>query len=167
MKVIINQTTYDNVLWDENTLTMETSMTLAQIESAFIPSQSVDIIVKEGTEEIARYYNKGISSITVSGDNPRTVVVVFDVTQISENAETEIRESLEDSDGAILELAEMVSEISETMETIEHFNDRAGQIEHDLQVINRAIQSILERIDKLEPHDIVSESTEEEEENND
>ena len=112
MKVSINGTTYENASWSENTLSMETNMSLAEIEAAFIPGLNVDIIVTEGEEEIARYYNKGLTSIKVEGNDPRRVDAVFDVTQINENAETEIRESLEDSDGAIMDLAEIVSDLS-------------------------------------------------------
>ena len=113
MNIKINNTTYEDVQWNENGFSMETALTLAEIESAFTPDAEANIIVSDGDQEIARYYNKGIESITVSGSDPRTVTVQFNLTQIAVNAETEIREGLEDSDGAIMELAEIVGSLSE------------------------------------------------------
>lgn len=113
MKVIINNQEYDDVNWFGNGFEMETEMTLAEIEAAFVPGVSSNIIVLDGSQEIARYYNKGLESITVREGDSRFVTVIFNVTQITENAETEIRESLEDSDGAIGELAFMVSDLAE------------------------------------------------------
>lgn len=112
MKVIINEVVYDNVKWENSGFTMETNMTLAQIEEAFVPGTNKNIIVEENDQEIARYYNKGLTSIEVFSSSPRTIRVNFDLTQIDENAETRIISSLEDSDGAIVELAEIVSELS-------------------------------------------------------
>lgn len=114
MKVIINGVAYENVTWNGNGFFMETEMTLAEIEEAFTPGGNANIIVEEGSQEIARYYNKGIDRIVVSGNNPRTVSVQFNLTQISTNAETEIRESLEYSDEAIVELAQLFSTFAES-----------------------------------------------------
>lgn len=113
MKVIINGATYNDVTWKEKGFTMQTDMTLSEIADAFVPGTNTDIIVMDGTQEIARYYNKGLESIQVTGNNPRLVTVMFDLTQISGNAETEIRESMEYSDEAITELAEMIAGIEE------------------------------------------------------
>lgn len=112
MKVIINGITYDSITWEDSGFTMETDMTLSQIEAAFIPGTDTNIIVEEDEQEIARYYNKGLTSIEVTSASPRIVRVKFDLTQISENAEERITSSLEDSDGAIIELAEIVSDLS-------------------------------------------------------
>lgn len=114
MKVTINGTTYNDVTWESNGFSMETDMTLAEIDEAFTPGANADIIVEEGTQEIARYYNKGLDQITVTGNDPRTVSVQFNLTQISTNAETEIRESLEYSDEAIIELAQLFSTFAES-----------------------------------------------------
>lgn len=113
MKVTINGVTYNDVTWVEKGFTMQTDMTLSEIADAFVPGTNTDIIVMDGAQEIARYYNKGLESIQVTGNNPRLVTVMFDLTQISGNAETEIRESMEYSDEAITELAEMVARITE------------------------------------------------------
>lgn len=113
MKILINGTQYNGITWMGDGFLMETDLTLAQIEEAFMPDSEASITVSDGEQEVARYYNKGIKSITVSGSDPRTVTVLFNLTQIAANAETEIRESMEDSDGAILELAEIVGELSE------------------------------------------------------
>ena len=113
MNVKINNVLYEGVQWVYDTMTFETEMTLAEIEQAFTPGANADIIVSEGNEDIARYYNKGLESITVSWTEPRIVAVKFNVTQISENAETEIHGEIEDSDGAIVELAEIVGNMSE------------------------------------------------------
>ena len=113
MRIIINNTTYENVSWNGNGFSMQTEMTLAEAESAFVPGTDTNIIVYDGEEEIARYYNKGISSLMVSGSDPRIVTVIFDLTQITANAETEIRSDLDDTDGAIIELAEIIGELSE------------------------------------------------------
>ena len=113
MNVSINGTTYQNVEWTGAAMTMETDMTFAEIESAFVPGVDTNITVYDGSQEIARYYNKGIESILVSGLEPRIVTVAFNLTQIDAGAEAEIRTSIEDSDGAIEELAEIISDLSE------------------------------------------------------
>ena len=51
--------------------------------------------------------------MTVSGTNPRVITVMFNLTQITEEAEAEIRTSIEDSDGAIEELAAIVGELAD------------------------------------------------------
>lgn len=109
MKVTINGITYNDVVWNFNTLSFETDMTLAELDSALRPGVNAEIIVEEGSLEIARYYNKGIERLLVTGNEPRKVDVVFNLTQISANAETEIRENMEYSDEAIAELAQLFS----------------------------------------------------------
>ena len=131
MKVKINSTTYENVQWSGRSVIMETEMTLAEIESAFVPGTSSDLIVYDGDQEVARYYNKGIESIIVRGSNPRTVEVEFDITQITPNAETEIRENIEDSDGAIEELAAMVAELSDL-----NMDEMAAELQSHQETIN-------------------------------
>jgi hypothetical protein len=113
MKAIVNNVPYENIQWDNGVMSFETDMTFSEIESAFIPGEEATITIYDGEQEIAKYFNKGISSITVSGNDPRTVSVNFDITQISANAETEIRATIEDTDGAIEELAAFVSDFSE------------------------------------------------------
>ena len=157
MKVKINGIVYDDIRWDGSGFSMETAMSLGEIEAAFSPDLNATIELFDGEVEIGKWYNKGIDSITVSGSGSRIVTVVFNLTQISENAEAEIRDSLDDSDGAIMELAEMVSEMQETMATIKAFNARAAEIEYQIQGIHRSIQSILERLDALEPHNVSNE----------
>jgi len=112
VNVEINGILYEDVAWEEKVMTMETEMPLDEIERAFTPGETTDITVYDGGQKIAKYFNKGIDSIRVYGD-PRTVEVVFNLTQIAKNAETEIRENLDTSDGAIVELAEIIGEMSE------------------------------------------------------
>lgn len=112
MIITINGTSYEG-LWGSNTLTLETDMPLSELEAAFVPGENAEITVADGEHDIAHYYNKGLESMTVNNTIPRQVIVVFDVSKISEDVETEIRNALEDSDGAIVELAEIVSELSE------------------------------------------------------
>lgn len=115
MKITFNGHTYDDIQWAGNRLTMETEMTLAQIEEVFTPGSEVQqLVISEGDSEVAKYYNKGIDSLQVTGSNPRTVVVDFDLTQIDSGAESEIRESMEYSDEAIEELAGIVAALAES-----------------------------------------------------
>lgn len=51
MKVIINGVTYDSTTWEDSDFTMETDMTLAQIEAASIPGTNTNIIVEEDKQE--------------------------------------------------------------------------------------------------------------------
>ena len=111
MNIKINGITYESATWNGTVMEFETNMTLAEIESSFTPTSGYDIEVYDGEREIAKYINKGIESMTVTGAEPRTVTVQFNVTQITETAEAEIRESIDDSDGAIAELAEIVAAI--------------------------------------------------------
>lgn len=115
MKISFNGHTYDNIGWSNNTLTMETDMTLAQIEDVFAPGVTLlQIVISEGDDEVARYYNKSIDSLRVTASSPRTVEVVFNLTQIDSGAESEIRESMEYSDEAIEELAAIVAALAES-----------------------------------------------------
>ena len=113
MQITINNKLYENITWHDNGFSMESDMTLAEAENAFTPGTESDIVVLDGEQEIARYYNKGISSLTVSGSDPRVITVEFDLTQITANAETEIRSDLDNTDGAVIELAEIIGELSE------------------------------------------------------
>lgn len=131
MKVKINNTMYENVQWTGASMIMETEMSLSEIESAFTPGASSDLIVYDGDQEVARFYNKGLESIIVRGSNPRTVEVAFDITQITPNAETEIRENIEDSDGAIEELAAMVAELSDL-----GMDEMAAELQSHQETIN-------------------------------
>ena len=113
MNVTVNGTTYQNVEWTGSAMVLQTEMTLSEIEAAFVPGANTNIIVAEGNQEVARYYNKGIDSIMLAGEEPRMVTVAFNLTQIDAGAEADIRTSIEDSDGAIEELAAIISDLSE------------------------------------------------------
>lgn len=183
MNVIINGVLFQGE-WSEGSFKFVTDMTLAQIEAAFTPGENVNIIVSEGEQEIARYYNKGLESIKVEGVDPRTVTVVFSITQISGNAETEIRGELEDSDGAIVELAEIVAGLSEIdaegiaaelqshQETINTWFSNASDIQQfiaDLRKEGGILDMFDARITALE-HEVgiasIAMNAEEEEQNN-
>lgn len=156
MNVTINGSVYEGV-WKDNTFKFETNMTLSEIEEAFTPGASANIVINEDALEIARYYNKGLESLTVTKTLPRYVIAVFDVTQISENIEEAITERIDDSDGAIVELAEIVNEIYDVIDQFSDFKNEAHEIEVDIQNIHRSLQSVLERLDKLEPHNTSNE----------
>lgn len=150
MKVTINGVTYNNITWENNGFSMETDMTLNEIAEAFVPGTNTDIIVEDGDQEIARYYNKGLESIKVTGSDPRIVTVGFDLTQINTNAETEIRENMEYSDEAIMELAEMIAAIDESnipalyQEIREYFTKRMreeDQIFYNFDVRIKALET--------------------------
>ena len=113
MNAVVNNTTYEDVQWVDETMSFETDMTFAEIDSAFTPGQNATITLYEEEQEVAMYYNKGIDSVTVTGHDPRVVSVKFNVTQITANAETQIRADMENSDGAIEELASIISDFSE------------------------------------------------------
>lgn len=114
MKIILNNVEYNDIIWNDPSLTLETDMTLSEIESAFAPSgEEVEFSIYEDDVEIARYYNKGIESMSVAGTDPRTVTITFNVTRLSGNVEDEIRASLDDSDGAIEELADLVAMLAD------------------------------------------------------
>lgn len=113
MKVSINGKFYEDVEWFDSSLRMETEMSLAEAEQLFAPDSKADIVVYDGETQIAKYINKGIKSLNVQGSNPRVLTITFDVTQFSDDAKEEIQESLDTSDGAIAELAEIVASISE------------------------------------------------------
>lgn len=160
MNVSINGISYEGI-WNNNTFKFETDMTLAAIEEAFTPDMSANIIVSEDVQEIARYYNKGLESITITNTLPRYVTVIFNVTKISEDVEAEINERIDDSDGAIIELAEIVNDMSEVIDKVSDFENKAHEIEVNIQGVHRSIQSILDRLNKLESHDDHNEEEEE------
>lgn len=140
MTVSVNGTQYEVKSWNGNGFTMETDMNLETAERLFKPGKNVNLIVKEGQDEVARYINKGISSLMIEGTEPRVLTVTFNLTQIEENAETAIRASMEDSDSAIEELGAIVAELSELdaeyilstlkshQETLDTWFATAGQI---------------------------------------
>lgn len=111
MNVSINGILYEDVSWSGSSMTFETNMTLAEIEAAFAPQAGVQLIVYEGEDEVSRYYNKALDSMSVTGSTPRTVTVNFNLTQISGEAEEEIKNSIDVSDGAIADLAEILAEL--------------------------------------------------------
>ena len=145
-------------------------MTLSEIESAFAPSgEEVEFSIYEDDIEVARYYNRGIESMSVAGTDPRTVTITFNVTRLSGNVEDEIRASLDDSDGAIEELADLVAMLADIdydgqVEMLESLASRADNLEQDFdnwrndltnqqQSINQlsaAISALTERIDNIE-----------------
>lgn len=149
MKVTINGVTYEDVTWNGNGFSMETEMTLAEIEEAFVPGTNVDIIVEEGSQEIARYYNKGIDRISVIGNSPRTIDIQFNLTQISINAEMEIRESIEDSDEAIVELAQLLSVFAES-DLVKLYNEMRSYFASRLREEDNIFQQIEIRLQALE-----------------
>ena len=137
MKVIINGTTYNDITWQNNGFYMQTDMTLSEIEQVFSPGLTTDIVVIDGTEEVARYYNKGIDSIKVTNTDPRFVEVQFNLTQITQNAETEIRESLDCSDGAIAELADLIAMIADLyQQMLYNFDLRIRALETAAQIVS-------------------------------
>ena len=156
MNVSINGVLYENVSWNDGVLALETSMTLAQIEEAFTPGADTQIVVYENGTEVGRYYNKGLDTLSVSGSSPRIVTVRFNITQITANAETEIRESMEYSDEAIEELAAMIAAIAEMdIETLfeqikQYFTSRVREENGIFQQFDTRIRALE---DKLESKD--------------
>lgn len=92
---------------------MTTDMSLNEIEEAFSPGEEVTFSIYDDDVEIARYYNKGIASLVVTSKDPRTILVEFNVTQLDETAEDRLQANLDDSDGAIEELAAVVAELAD------------------------------------------------------
>lgn len=123
--ITINGKSYDGEIYG-NVISMETDMSLAQIEKAFKPGTDADVIISEGETEIARYYNRGIVSLKVAGTSPRMIEIELDLAQITGSAEDEIRESIDCSDGAIAELAEIVTELLDRVEELEKGGENDG-----------------------------------------
>lgn len=142
MNVKINNTLYEDVQWFGNVLTMETEMSLAEAEAAFAPGTNANIVVYDGETEIAKYINKGIESLSVSAE-PRTLTVVFTVTQFTDDAKEEIQESLDTSDGAIAELAELVAEMSEKQETYDGYGEHIDTLVNTVQVLGEGVNTAL------------------------
>lgn len=165
MNVIINNVTYENAEWENNGFIFPTSMTLTEIEEVFVPGTDTTIRVMDGEVEVERYYNKGLSSVTVLTGTPRKVNVQFDLTRISRDAEDEINERMDDSDGAIEELAMIISDMSEidfdgmtdelrshqeTLNTWFSHASEIGQFIHDLQKSGGILDMFDARITALE-----------------
>lgn len=166
MNVSVNGTLYSDVLWEDNSLIINTDyMSISEAESAFAPGDNASIVIYENDEIVAKYINKAISSLTVRGSNPRQIVVVFEVTKISEDAEEVLQSAIEDSDGAIEELAEIVSELSELdmsgmteklqshQETIDTWFSNASEISnfvHQLRMDDGILDVFNRRIAALE-----------------
>lgn len=130
MKAKVNNILYENVEWTDGILSFATDLSLDEIEHRFsIPG---DIIIYENDEQIAKYYNKGVGGLAFSTvDGARYVTVQFNVALLTPDTESDIRESMESSDSAIVELAELLSGISEQITSI---LDRLDAIEARLPV---------------------------------
>ena len=122
MKVSINGQEY-NGIWTEDTFQLETDMSLAEIESTFSTGSDTTIVTYDGEQEIGRYYNKGIYEITVVSQEPRFVIIHFNTTKLQEDTETEIRTDIDDSNDAIAELADIISDLCERVEVLEGRNE--------------------------------------------
>lgn len=149
MTVIINNVTYRNVMWENHGFTIATDMTLSDVEQTFAPSAETVIDVFDGETEVGRYYNRGIKSITVSGASPRKVTILFDITQLDSNAETEIRDGMEITDVAISELAELVGEMYE-LDTDERLHALESWQSDMMTDYLGVIPGIIRRIEALE-----------------
>ena len=152
MTVTVNGVNYENIIWNDTGFTIATDMTLQQLEEAFTPDSEANIVVTEDGLEIARYFNKGIESLTISGSDPRLATIYFRLTQINTNAETQIRENMETTDGAIAELAEMVSNICDTIDETDA-DKRLKALEswkNDMTINGGVIPEIIARIERLE-----------------
>lgn len=148
MNIRINDVLYENINWNDNVLLMVTDMSLNEIEEAFSPQEDVTFSIYEDDTEVARYYNKGISRMTVTGTNPRTVAVEFNLTQLDEAAEDRLQSNLDDSDNAIEELAAVIAElsdldfaqaqrdISQAVATVNAWTDRITTIEQFIVQLN-------------------------------
>lgn len=151
MKVKINNYLYEDVQWDNGILTMETDMTLAQIEAAFTPGMDSTIIVYDGDEEIAKYFNKGLSSIKVNGTVPRTVTVEFDLSRIEEDAAEELASLIEESNDAILELGELIAEFEESKSQYDGYQEDIEALQTwKNQIDANEIPAIIQRLERLE-----------------
>lgn len=98
-------------------ISFETDKSLDDIEDIFL-SENPKIEVIENEETIAKYYNKAVKSLTVSGRaGERKVTVLLGVSQISDDAEATLTAEVETTSTALSDLAEVVSTNSETAET--------------------------------------------------
>ena len=98
--------------------TFDSNDTLEQIESVFQADLKVEVY--EGNEVVAVYYNKETRSITVSGKDPRRVIVTLVTSPISVDVEArleehirEISETADVNGDGIAELAGMVSDMTD------------------------------------------------------
>ena len=153
MNIKINNVLYENIQWTGNAVIMKTNMTLTEIESAFSPGINSEIIIYDNNTEIARYYNIGISSLVVTGNEIRTVEVVFDLTQIEASHEEEIWKSIATNEDAIAELAGLTAGVLDQIDkldarilTLENWHDIMMQDDPE----NGIIASIISRIERLE-----------------
>ena len=158
MNISINGVLYQDVQWDSGVLTLTTDMTLPEIEIAFAPGGNTNIILYEDEEEVGRYYNKGIESMTVRSGEVRTVVVEFNITRINGDAEEELNNSIEESNDAIFELAEIAADYEENKikyneyeETLDRHGARISGIEtNDIPGINERLARLERAIGGLE-----------------
>ena len=151
MNIKINDHLYENVQWDNGTLSMETDMTLSQIETAFTPGMDTTIIVYDSDEEIAKYFNKGLSSIKVNGTEPRVVTVEFDLSRIEEDAADELASLIEESNDAILELGELIAEFEESKSQYDGYQeDIEAILTWKNQIDVNEIPAIIQRLERLE-----------------
>lgn len=142
MNVKINNVLYEDVQWNGYTLTLPGTMTLEEADVAFQPGDETDVIsVYEGNEEIQRYYNRGVVAMRVTQyeGQPRQIEVDFTTTQINKPAEEVLQEGMDDQAGAIMDLAEMMSDF-ETYKT--RWNSMADVIDAHAGILQQYVNTM-------------------------
>lgn len=122
----------------------ETDMSLDLIEGTFSEGITIDII--ENGETTAKYYNKELKSLSITGRDPRKVRVVLKSSPMPETVEEQLRKAINKHNSSIEELEQTISEINGDIEisdgAIGDLADTVSTINDDFEVINAAVQEL-------------------------
>jgi len=125
MVIVINGHSYPNALWsaekDQAILTFQSDLTLAELEAQF--GLSAGTVIEQYDDEetlIGKWYLHNLAEIGYKRNESGSweVSAIFCVSTISQDKAEELADNIDESDTAIIELAELYAELEATVETI-------------------------------------------------
>ena len=154
MYVKINDQIFPNAKWtvDEGKgeFWFQTEEPLSHLEEILDPSVAMVIEVYDDNDELKeQWYNRDLHNLSYTKQETGVwyVVATFKVSAISTDSEEEIRQSIDDSDDGIMELAAMISDLDEAFETL---NENFDTQRETLNRLSGLYDTLADRVARLE-----------------
>ena len=147
MVIVINGYPYIDVTWeaerDRAVLTLKSDLTLAELEERFDVSAGTVIEQYNDDEElIGKWYMHNLAEIGYKKDESGSwdITAIFFVSSIALDKAEELADNIDESDAAIVELAELYTELEATIDNVKDY------VESEIEEVKADIENISARV---------------------
>ena len=149
MKIRIGQVIIENADWQvmdgKASIKFETEESYVGIAETFDNENTQIELLDENEQIIGKWYAKGLVSIGIESG---IAMIIYNVSIIDSGKEAEFETGIDDANGALIELAEIIAEHDESIEEInEKLDEMGSKIDEKVEQIE---ETLVERIKDVE-----------------